>query len=219
MGVLRVVPEYIWSFGRNLQLKMSAEKSMATGIPSAIESRLFLTSSGSLRDGQDYDDSTMLQIRCEDTGLAYLSCALPLHPRLVYEGVFSKNIWGFQAPLSLPIETRGKEWWLPDLSLTAVGTVKACKQVWLSTRDNRLIPRIGVRFSVRRQFDWSLLSTSLSASPFDDGTTQFVVNIQGASPQWRVGAQFTSSLEAPIASARTILSTHWHSYSKLTDEN
>ena len=221
-GVLRIVPSYIWKLGRPYHrpyqddddsadepaLEIAIEKNLASGIPSAVEGR-YLNQQGCL-----------LRARCENTGLVSLSCWLPLHSRLSYQGTLARHVWGSQphqaSTSRLPNETnlQQEDWWLPDLSLSALGTLQAQKQVWVTppsrqatetTNNNR---RVGFRISVRRQLDWSMLQQQNTAAPHD-GKTRVRLQVEGAAPDWRVGALLESTLEAPVQDSHTTLSTQW----------
>ena len=150
--------------------------------------------------------SPSLRLRCQDGGLATLSCSAPLHPRIQYEGRLSRNLWGERARLLVPdATTTQQDWWLPDLSISPLGAMQATKQVWMGEGT----PRWGLRVSVRRQLEWSIWNTASELNP-NDAQTHWSLQVEGATSSWRTGVRLESTLEEPLAAARATLLTHLH---------
>jgi hypothetical protein len=201
-GLTRLVPEYTWQLPspyRPRQVEVAVEQGLA-GTPSAVESRLWWAS-------PEHSTSPLVRLRYENTGKASLFAWFPLHKRISYQAGLSKDLGGRSTTLPVPAaSTAQDDWWIPDLSIDAMGTMQAHKQVWLPASPSS---RVGFRLSFRRQLEWSLWNRNQAAEA-DDTTTYVSLQIQGASPHWQTGARMETSLEEPLARARLALSTRFH---------
>ena len=214
-GVLRLVPEAVWdlsdgigqdSLYRPRQLDLAMEQGVAPGTENALETRVWWKNPW--RQSTDVvmqsRASPVVRIRCQNTGLASISCGVPLHPRVSYEGTFSKNLWGPRTRLPVPDATTMQQaWWLPDICINALGAMQAHNQVWMGRASAR---RLGFRLSIRKQLEWSLLNSPVE----QDSKTYISLQVEGATSQWHSGVRLESSLDEPLARARAVLSTRWH---------
>lgn len=217
LGVLRLGPTLLWNAPTTSssnqramprQVELAIEKGIASGVQNAVEAFLCWKP----WRNSDSSVSPTLRCRCHDSGLASLSCSLPLHRRVSYQAAISHDLLGERTRLALPdVTTTHQDWWLPQLFISPLGVMKAHKQVWLDGQAiaSQQPQRWGIRLAVRRQLEWSLWNTAPS---LDDDTPSTVVSLQveGATSSWRAGVRLESTLEEPIAAARATLSTHVH---------
>eukprot|EP00977_Amphora_coffeiformis_P019815 scaffold7485_cov176-Amphora_coffeaeformis.AAC.2 len=210
-GIIRLVPEAVWEVSHGSgkyflysphQVGVSILQGVAPGIENALETQVRWTNPW--HQSTDARESALLRMRCQDTGLASISCSVPLHPRVSYEGALSKNLWGPPTTLPLPgATTRQQDWWLPDICINALGAMQAHNQVWMGRTSAR---RLGFRLSVRKQLEWSILSSPVE----QDSKTHISLQVEGATSQWRTGVRLESTLDEPLAQARVAISTRWH---------
>lgn len=215
-GIFRMVPEAVWdvpsgaeedALYRPRQVDLALEQGVAPCIENALETRLWWKHPW-LRVNASTPpppSSPVLRLRCENTGYASVSCGLPLHPRVSYQGIISKNVWGPPRALSVPEPTTmQQDWWLPDICINALGALQAHNQVWMGRANS--IPRLGFRLSVRKQLEWSILNSPVE----QDSKTHISLQVDGAASQWKTGIRLESTLDEPLARARVAVSTHWH---------
>ena len=210
-GIIRVVPEAVWDVSHSLeedslyrpqQVGVSIQQGIAPGMENALATEVRWKNPW--RRWTKARASPVLRIRCKETGLASISCGIPLHPRMSYEGSFSKDLWGPPTRLPLPDPTtRQQDWWLPDICINALGAMQAHNQIWMGRPSE---PRLGFRLTVRKQLEWSVLNSPLE----QDTKTHISLQVEGAASQWRTGLRLESTLDEPLATARFALSTRWH---------
>ena len=210
-GILRLVPGCTFDIPNErpakayipCRLDMALEKGLAAGVENAIETRVWWKPWR--HNSYTALEPSCVALRYEDTGHSALSCSLPLHPRVSFEGTLSKNLWGSRTRLAVPKSTTSDEdWWLPDLSISALGRMQANKQIWFGKGSSRW----GFRLAVRRQLEWSILNNP--SVDQQDAKTYLSVSFQGAASHWRTGARFESTLDEPLEQARLTVSSHLH---------
>jgi len=163
-------------------------------------------------NGEEFSSVTA---RIESTGKRGVAVSLPLHQRLKLQWKVSDNVQNgeFKSPLeTMEQEETENAWWMPDISVDALGRMESKNQAWFQSP----LGRTGVRFSCSRRLNWNAMGfggDGMESQTLLQLQVQAVQQSQGSGGgrssavkrQSTTTAQLQTILERPLSSARLVV--------------